>query len=74
MLDADDSDDLESGSDDDSSQPSILLKLKIKTMTNKEFVVEATTRETVGHLKEIIEVTQGFPTAQQRLIWRDKAV
>ena len=40
----------------ESYEPTRLLKIQVQTMTGRQFVVEATTRETIGHVKEIIDV------------------
>ena len=50
------------------------MTLKFQTLTNKEFTMEVQPSETIGNLKALIETMQGVPTAQQRLIWRDRTL
>lgn len=50
------------------------MKLKIKTLQQQQFEVEANDSDPVIRVKEIIESQQGFPVASQKIIYSGKVL
>ncbi|KAJ2717057.1 UV excision repair protein rad23 [Coemansia spiralis] len=48
------------------------MKIKLKTLQQKEFSIDAEPADTVGSVKEKVEAEQGLPAATQKLIFSGK--